>query len=100
MLGKSAARGRGVGPTEGRREPMAEAGPPRGEGRINYAVIRAGGLVGEHAVMFTAADEILTLSHSARDRRLFARGAVEAAVWVAGRAPGLYGMAQVLGLEG
>jgi 4-hydroxy-tetrahydrodipicolinate reductase len=59
--------------------------------------MRAGGIVGEHSVVFAAQDEIITLSHSARDRRLFARGALAAAVWAAGKPPGLYSMADVLG---
>ncbi len=46
---------------------------------------------------FAAEDEILTLSHSARDRSLFARGALTAALWVVGREAGLYDMADVLG---
>ena len=71
----------------------------RREGDIGFSVMRAGGIVGEHAVTFAAEDEILTFSHSARDRRLFARGAVEAAVWVVGREPGLYDMRDVLGLR-
>ena len=56
-------------------------------------------MVGEHSVIFAAEDEILTLSHSARDRSLFARGALEAALWVAARPPGLYDMQDVLGLS-
>ncbi|HEX6866634.1 MAG TPA: dihydrodipicolinate reductase C-terminal domain-containing protein, partial [Caulobacteraceae bacterium] len=56
-----------------------------------------GDIVGEHSVTFAASDEILTLSHSARDRGLFARGALTAAKWVAGRAAGLYDMQDVLG---
>ena len=48
---------------------------------------------------FAAEDEILTISHSARDRGLFARGAVEAARWVALQPPGLYDMQDVLGLK-
>ena len=48
-------------------------------------------------MIFAAEDEILTLSHSARDRGLFARGAVEAAAWLHGRPPGLYDMQDVLG---
>jgi 4-hydroxy-tetrahydrodipicolinate reductase len=55
--------------------------------------------VGEHQVVFAAEDELVTLSHSARDRSLFARGAVEAALWVAGRPPGLYDMQDVLGFR-
>jgi 4-hydroxy-tetrahydrodipicolinate reductase len=59
--------------------------------------MRGGGIVGEHSVIFAAEDELLTLSHSARDRSLFARGAVEAAAWLSGRPPGLYDMQDVLG---
>jgi 4-hydroxy-tetrahydrodipicolinate reductase len=49
--------------------------------------------------MFAADDEVLTLSHSARDRSLFARGAIAAALWVASRPPGLYDMMDVLGFR-
>jgi 4-hydroxy-tetrahydrodipicolinate reductase len=62
--------------------------------------MRAGGIVGEHAVVFASEEEILTLSHSGRDRALFARGALAAARWVAGRPPGLYDMRDVLGFSG
>jgi len=62
--------------------------------------MRGGGIVGEHSVVFAADDEIITLSHSARDRSLFARGALTAALWAAGREPGLYDMQDVLGLDG
>ena len=61
--------------------------------------MRGGGIVGEHSVTFAAEDEIITLSHSARDRSLFARGALAAAVWVKGRPAGLYDMMDVLGLD-
>jgi len=73
---------------------------PREAGAIGFSVARGGGVVGEHSVMFAGEEEILTLSHSARDRGLFARGAVQAAAWVAGRAPGLYDMQDVLGMKG
>ena len=53
-------------------------------GGIGFAALRAGGIIGEHTVLFASEDEILTLSHSAIDRSLFARGAVAAAAWVAG----------------
>jgi 4-hydroxy-tetrahydrodipicolinate reductase len=97
MLGEAAARGRGA---ELRR--LAERARdgvtgPRAPGAIGFSVMRGGGVVGEHSVVFAAEDEILTLSHSARDRSLFARGAVEAAIWAARRAPGLYDMQDVLG---
>lgn len=71
----------------------------RGPSAVGMSVIRAGGIVGEHSVMFVAEDELVTLSHSARDRSLFARGALTAAAWVAGRPPGLYDMEDVLGLR-
>jgi 4-hydroxy-tetrahydrodipicolinate reductase len=94
MLGRSAALGRGAD-----FEAVATAGRTgrRKPGEIGFASLRAGAVVGEHSVMFAAADEILTLSHSARDRSLFARGAVAAARWAVGKPPGLYSMRDVLG---
>jgi 4-hydroxy-tetrahydrodipicolinate reductase len=99
MLGEAAAAGRGV--TLGAAAVRARDGltGPRVPGTIGFSVMRGGGIVGEHSVAFAAEDEILTLSHSARDRGLFARGAVEAAMWVAGRPPGLYDMQDVLGFR-
>ena len=54
----------------------------------------------DHSVVFATDEEILTLSHSARDRSMFARGAMAAALWVAGRTPGEYDMQDVLGFSG
>jgi 4-hydroxy-tetrahydrodipicolinate reductase len=100
MLGEAAARGRGVAlETVAKRARDGIAGP-RDAGEIGFSVLRGGGIVGEHAVSFAAEDEILTLSHSARDRSLFARGALAAARWLAGRPPGEYDMRDVLGLSG
>lgn len=99
MLGEAAAQGRGVRlPDVAQRVRDGITGPRR-SGDIGFAVLRGGGIVGEHAVVFAAEDEILTFSHSARDRSLFARGAVEAARWAAGRPPGAYDMQDVLGLK-
>ena len=99
MLGEAAARGRGA-PLEALADRARDGiTGPRREGAIGFSVLRGGGIVGEHAVTFAAEDETVTLSHSARDRRLFARGAVAAALWLAGRPPGLYGMQDVLGLR-
>jgi 4-hydroxy-tetrahydrodipicolinate reductase len=100
MLGKAAAAGRGVDlakVSERGRDGVSNA---RAEGAIGFSSMRGGGIVGEHSVVFAADDEIITVSHSARDRSLFARGALAAALWVAGRAPGLYDMQDVLGLGG
>jgi len=63
-------------------------------------VLRGGGIVGEHSVSFLTEGETLTLSHAAADRSMFARGAVAAALWIAGRPPGEYNMRDVLGLVG
>ena len=99
MLGEAVARGRGVSlDAEAVRARDGITGA-RPMGAIGFSVMRGGGIVGEHSVVFAAEDEILTLSHSARDRGLFARGAVEAAVWLRGRPPGLYDMQDVLGLK-
>lgn len=98
MLGEAAARGRGVELTDVSERGRDGVTGPRGPGAIGFSVMRGGGIVGEHSVTFAADDEILTLSHSARDRSLFARGALQAAAFVAGKPPGLYDMMDVLGM--
>ena len=100
MLGAAAAAGRGVALADAAVRARDGLTGPRDPGAIGFSVMRGGGIVGEHSVVFAAEDEILTLSHSARDRGLFARGAVEAAAWVAARPPGLYDMQDVLGFTG
>ena len=100
MLGAAAAQGRKVELAEMSQRARDGITGPRPPGAIGFAALRGGGIVGEHSVLFAAEDEIITLSHSARDRSLFARGALAAAVWVAGKPPGLYDMQDVLGLSG
>ena len=100
MLGEAAARGRGVSLSNAQRRARDGITGARPEGEIGFSVMRGGGIVGEHSVTFAAEDETLTLSHSARDRGLFARGALVAARWVAGRPPGHYSMRDVLGFTG
>jgi 4-hydroxy-tetrahydrodipicolinate reductase len=99
MLGEAAARGRGRDLANQSVRGRDGITGPRPSGAIGFASLRGGGVVGEHSVILAADDEILTLSHSARDRRLFARGALAAALWVHGRPPGLYDMADVLGFD-
>ena len=98
MLGEAAAAGRGVPLAS-----IAERGRdgltgPRGQGAIGFAVVRGGDIVGEHDVVFAGPGERLVLRHVATDRAIFARGAVRAAIWGQGRAPGEYDMQDVLGL--
>ena len=66
---------------------------------VGYASLRAGTIVGEHQVILAGPHERVTLSHSAEDRSIFASGALAAARWGQGRKPGLYAMADVLGLS-
>jgi 4-hydroxy-tetrahydrodipicolinate reductase len=99
MLGEAAARGRGErldAETLAGRKGLTGARPTGG---VGFASLRGGGVVGEHSVIFAAEDETVTLSHSAGARTLFARGALAAALWVAGRPPGLYDMRDVLGFS-
>ena len=72
---------------------------PRVPGTIGFSVVRGGAVVGEHEVRFIGAEEEVEFCHRAGDRKAFARGALRAARWVAGQAPGLYSMADVLGFS-
>jgi 4-hydroxy-tetrahydrodipicolinate reductase len=99
MLGEAIAAGRGVALDRIRSALRDGITGAREAGTVGFSAVRGGGIVGEHTVLFAAEDELLTLSHSARDRSLFARGAVEAALWVRGRPPGLYDMQDVLGFR-
>ena len=66
---------------------------------IGFATLRGGSVIGDHSVIFAGEGETLTLSHSAGDRTIFARGAVKAALWGRDKKPGFYSMLDVLGLS-
>ncbi len=66
---------------------------------IGFSTIRGGDIIGEHTVMFCGQGERLEITHKATDRMTFARGAIRAAVWVNGKAPGLYDMSDVLKVD-
>ncbi len=68
----------------------------REKGEIGLHSIRGGTIVGEHSVIFAGKHEVVTLSHSAQSKELFASGAVNAAVFMSGKAPGLYSMADLV----
>jgi 4-hydroxy-tetrahydrodipicolinate reductase len=72
---------------------------PRVPGTIGFSVIRGGNIVGKHSVLFAAAEESIEFSHNAVERKSFARGALRAARWAADQAPGMYSMADALGLS-
>lgn len=71
----------------------------RPDGQIAFSTLRGGDIVGEHTVLFIADGERLELTHKASSRLTFAHGALQAATWLAGQAPGLYSMSDVLGLS-
>jgi 4-hydroxy-tetrahydrodipicolinate reductase len=98
MLGRAAAEGRNIDLAQrSERGRDGETGA-RKAGDIGFASLRGGTVVGDHTVVFAGPAERIELSHKAEDRMIFARGAVKAALWAKGKKPGLYSMADVLGL--
>jgi 4-hydroxy-tetrahydrodipicolinate reductase len=100
QLGEAVALERGTTLAESAVYHRHGATGAREPGEIGFASIRAGGIVGEHSVLFGSEEEMIELRHVALDRQVFARGALRAAGWLAGRSPGLYSMRDVLGLTG
>ena len=100
MLGEAAAEGRGVELRERSARGRDGLTGARKPGDIGFASLRGGGVIGDHSVIFAGAGERIELSHRAEDRAVFARGALKAALWAHGRKPGLYSMADVLGMAG
>jgi 4-hydroxy-tetrahydrodipicolinate reductase len=97
-MGRAVAKGRGV-----RLEDVMESGRhghvgARKTGAIGFAALRGGQVVGEHSLIFAAANEQIILTHRAFDRRAFASGAVRAALWAVHQKPGYYSMNNVLGM--
>ena len=99
MLGEAAARG--IGSTLHDRGIFGRAGKagPRKDGEIGISAVRGGGVYGDHTVSFFSENEMIGISHRAMDRGLFAQGALTAAKWIGGKAPGIYSMRDVLGLD-
>ena len=98
MLGEAAAKGRAVALQDKAVRTRDGDTGPRKDGDIGFAALRGGDVVGEPRVIFAGPGERFELAHIASDRGIFARGAVRGALWAKGRAPGLYSMADVLGL--
>lgn len=69
---------------------------PRENNEIGIHAVRGGSIVGEHEVIFAGKNEVLTLSHSAQSKEIFAIGAINAAVFLCTQAAGLYNMADLL----
>lgn len=98
LLGEAAAEGRGRALRDVAKEGRSGITGARPAGEIGFASLRGGDVPGDHTVIFATDGERLELGHRASNRDLFARGGVKAALWCAGRQPGLYSMRDVLGL--
>jgi 4-hydroxy-tetrahydrodipicolinate reductase len=98
MFGRAAALGRGISLDQHSERGRDGVTGARQKGDIGFASLRGGSVVGDHSVIFAGQAERIELVHRAEDRMIFARGALKAALWARGRKPGLYSMADVLGL--
>lgn len=98
LLGEAAADARGIDLAANMESGRHGQTGARREGNIGFATLRGGTVAGEHSVIFAGPEERLTLSHSAENRMIFARGAVKAACWLIGKPAGRYCMNDVLGL--
>ncbi len=98
LLGRAAAAGRGVDLADHSVRVRDGHTGARRRGDIGFATLRGGSVVGDHAVILAGEGEVVELTHKATDRAIFARGAVKAALWGRDKKPGLYSMADVLGL--
>ncbi|MEB3416616.1 4-hydroxy-tetrahydrodipicolinate reductase [Alteriqipengyuania sp. WL0013] len=99
LLGEAAAKGRGIELAANRESGRDGHTGKRAEGAIGFAALRGGTVAGEHSVILAGEQERITLSHSAEDRAIFARGAVAGAAWLVGKPAGRYTMNDVLGLS-
>ncbi len=98
LLGEAAADGRGADLADLKVVDRAGLTGARSEGTIGFASIRGGSIAGDHHVIFAGHGERLEFTHRAESRDMFARGAVRAAMWLAGQPAGRYSMVEVLGL--
>lgn len=98
LLGEAAARGRGIALADHSERGRDGITGARAAGAIGFASLRGGSVAGDHQVIFAAEGERIEIGHRAENRTIFARGAVKAALWLAGRPAGRYDMKNVLGL--
>jgi 4-hydroxy-tetrahydrodipicolinate reductase len=98
LLGNAAAEGRGVGLSEYAERGRDGLSSARRPGAIGFAALRGGSVAGDHQVIFAGEGERIELCHRAESRAIFARGAIEAALWLHDKPPGRYAMADMLRL--
>jgi 4-hydroxy-tetrahydrodipicolinate reductase len=99
LLGEAAASGRGIALGEHSVRVRDGHTGARAAGTIGFATLRGGSVIGDHSVIVAGEGEQITLSHTATDRSIFARGAIKAALWGRAQKPGYYSMLDVLGLS-
>lgn len=99
LLGQAAAEGRGVDLNQRSVRSRDGHTGARQAGDIGFAALRGGTVVGDHSVIFAGPAERIELAHKAEDRMLFANGALKAALWARNQKPGMYSMADVLGIR-
>ncbi|MEP0321307.1 4-hydroxy-tetrahydrodipicolinate reductase [Bauldia litoralis] len=99
LLGQAAAEGRGIDLAQHSVRIRDGHTGARERGDIGFATLRGGSVIGEHSVVLAGDGEVIELTHKAGDRTIFARGAAKAALWGREKKPGLYSMADVLGLN-
>jgi 4-hydroxy-tetrahydrodipicolinate reductase len=98
-LGENVAEGRGQNFRDVAIYGREGLGGERPRGQIGIHALRAADIIGDHTVLFATEGERVEISHRATSRDAFAKGALRAAQWAGGRAPGLYDMQDVLGLK-
>ncbi|MCC7015613.1 MAG: 4-hydroxy-tetrahydrodipicolinate reductase [Rhodospirillales bacterium] len=98
-LGEAVAAGRRVSLADKSVRARDGVTGARKPGDIGFASLRGGDVVGDHTVVFAGDGERVEIGHRASSRAVFAAGAVRAALWTKGRAPGLYSMRDVLGFS-
>jgi 4-hydroxy-tetrahydrodipicolinate reductase len=98
LLGQAAAAGRNVELKEKAIRGRDGQTGARPHGHIGFGSLRGGSVVGEHSVIFAGPSERIELVHRAESRDIFAHGAMRAALWAEDKQPGLYSMADVIGL--
>ncbi|MGA7297704.1 MAG: 4-hydroxy-tetrahydrodipicolinate reductase [Rhodanobacteraceae bacterium] len=98
-LGRAAAEARQIDLDAVQKIGRRGESGPRSAGEIGFSSIRAADIVGEHNAILATAGERIELGHRATDRAIFARGALAACAWLAGREPGRYTLDDMLGTK-
>lgn len=99
LLGEAAAKGRNIDLKANSERHRDGITGPRATGAIGFACLRGGSVAGDHSIIFASDNERIELTHRAENRTIFAKGAVQAALWLTNQKAGRYRMDEVLGLK-